>query len=272
MKKSILSLIIFGVIVFSQSFIYKVSGQTNKSKAATGVIKEVENTDQKSLKLRSDKLATEKFAFGTLLYNGHTYKTIIINGKEWMAENLAYLPAISPPTIGSYTEPHYYVYDYVGSDVATAKQQPNYAAYGVLYNWPAAKAACPPGWHLPSDAEWTALEVFLISNGYNFDGTTTDNKIAKSLAATTKWNTDSRAGAIGNNHSLNNKTGFSGLPAGQRVSEAKFSSIGEIGRWWSSTAEGTGYAITRYLYFKSFNVQRTSNYTDWGISVRCVKD
>jgi hypothetical protein len=47
---------------------------------------------------------------GTLTYAGKTYKTVIINGKEWMAENLAYLPAVSPDWDPSEIEPCYYVY------------------------------------------------------------------------------------------------------------------------------------------------------------------
>ncbi len=272
MEKSILSLMIICVIAFSQSAIYKVSGQTNTTKSPVDVSKSIENTKQKSLKLNSDKVTNEKYAEGTLIYKGRTYKTIIINGKEWMAENMAYLPTVNPPNSASFTDPRYYVYDYNGSDVAVAKQHANYATYGVLYNWPAAKAVCPPGWHLPSDAEWTALENFLIANGYNFDETTTGNKIAKSLAARAKWNADSSAGVIGNDLSLNNKTGFSALPGGFRANNGAFSLIGEKGSWWTSTEAGTGYAINRYLYFKSVNIFHNSDYLDCGLSVRYVKD
>lgn len=272
MKKSILSFIIFCVIAFSQDVLYTANGQTAKSKRTVDVSKSVENTNQKTLPLRTDKTANEKFITGTLSYGGRTYKTLIINGKEWMAENLAYLPAVYPSSSASYTEPRYYVYDYNGSDTGTAKKHAHYTAYGVLYNWPAAKAACPPGWHLPSDAEWTALENFLIASSYNFDGTTTGNKIAKSMAATTKWNTDTKNGSIGNNLSLNNKTGFSGLPGGIRENNGAYSHMGENGRWWSSTEEGTGYAINRYLYYKSVNLFRNSDYKDAGITVRCVRD
>lgn len=98
---------------------------------------------------------------GRLTYAGKTYKTVIINGKEWMAENLAYLPAVYPSSNKSYTEPRYYVYDYQGTDVITTKNNTNFPTYGVLYNWPAAMAVCPPGWHLPSDDEWTALTTYL---------------------------------------------------------------------------------------------------------------
>jgi uncharacterized protein (TIGR02145 family) len=104
--------------------------------------------------------------------DGHVYKTVTIGNQVWLAENLAYLPAISPSSAGSETEPYYYVYDYEGTDMASAKNNANYATYGVLYNWTAAMVACPPGWHLPTDAEWTELENYLIANGYNYDGTT----------------------------------------------------------------------------------------------------
>ena len=208
----------------------------------------------------------------TDLRDGKTYKTVTLNGKEWMAENLAYLPAVSPSSSGSYTDPYYYVYDYQGTNVAAAKQNANYTTYGVLYNWPAAKAACLPGWHLPTDAEWTALENYLIANGYNYDGTTTENKIAKSLAATTNWNTSSETGAIGNNLSLNSKSGFSALPGGYRYHNSTFYYIGHYGYWWSSTEHSTGSAWDRYLYYGNSHVTRGNYDKELGFSVRCVRD
>ncbi|MDD4178128.1 MAG: FISUMP domain-containing protein, partial [Bacteroidales bacterium] len=78
-----------------------------------------------------------------------------------MKENLAYLPNVSQPDDGSQTSPFYYVYGYEGFSVPEAKTTPNYQTYGVLYNWPAALTACPQGWHLPSDNEWTILTDYL---------------------------------------------------------------------------------------------------------------
>lgn len=204
--------------------------------------------------------------------DGKTYKTIIIDDKEWMSENLAYLPAVYPASNGSYTEPRYYVYDYQGTDVATAKKNTNYTTYGVLYNWFAARLACPPGWHLPSDAEWTELENYLIANGYNYDGTTTGNKIAKSMAAANYWNISSNSGAIGNNHSLNNKSGFSALPGGLRSDNGAYDFIRWDGFWWSSTENGTSNAWYRNLYFGSSGVYRHNYSRERGFSVRCVRD
>jgi uncharacterized protein (TIGR02145 family) len=203
--------------------------------------------------------------------DGHVYKTVKIGNQTWMAENLAYLPAVSPSSAGSSISPFYYVYDYQGTNVATAKNTANYKTYGVLYNWPAAKAACPPGWHLPSDADWNALENYLIANGFNYDGTTTENKIAKSVAATTHWKTYWVTGAIGKNLSLNNKSGFSALPGGSRVVYGEFYGIGDKGVWWSPEAS-TYEAWLRALGYDNSRVTRGSNYKEVGFSVRCVRD
>ena len=205
--------------------------------------------------------------------DGHVYKTIKIGEQVWMAENLAYMPAVSPPTEGSYTEPLYYVYGYEGTNVAAAKATDNYATYGVLYNWPAAMASCPTGWHLPTDEEWIALKSYLIANGYNYDGTTTGNKIGKALAATTNWDTYSATGAIGDNLSLNNKSGFSALPSGYRNSYGFFYRIGNYGSWWSSTEDGTDDAWDRHLDYGYSSVGRGSGLSKgYGFSVRCVRD
>lgn len=93
--------------------------------------------------------------------DGRVYKTILIGDQTWMAENLAYLPEASPPKMSSETEKHYHVYLYNGTSVSEARSTPNYRTYGVLYNWEAAKTACPAGWRLPSDGDWKVLEKYL---------------------------------------------------------------------------------------------------------------
>ena len=104
--------------------------------------------------------------------DGNTYNTIQIGSLCVMAENLAYLPSVSPPSSLSTIIPLYYVYGFLGSNVESAKATSNYQTYGVLYNYSAASAgeassnsvpsgvqgACPEGWHLPSDSEWNILE------------------------------------------------------------------------------------------------------------------
>ena len=204
---------------------------------------------------------------------GNKYFTIQVGDQVWMAENLAWLPSVSPSQEGSETDPYYYVYDYQGTDVAAAKLTDNYKTYGVLYNWPAAMEACPSGWHLPSDSEWTQLENYLIANGYNYDGTTTGNKIAKSLAASINWNTDSGTGVIGNNLSLNNKSGFTSLPGGFRdFSSGTFNTVGDLGFWWSITEYASSYAWYRTLLYFTAYMFRSNTDKAPGFSVRCVRD
>ena len=56
------------------------------------------------------------------------------------------------------------------------------------------------------------------------------------MAARTDWNwlSESADGAIGNDMSKNNKSGFAALPAGSRVADGTFDFYGS-GNWWSST-------------------------------------
>lgn len=70
----------------------------------------------------------------------------------------------------------------------------------------------------PTNAEWDTLENYLIANGYNWDGTKTgnNNKVAKSLTANMDWSLSTKDGAIGNNLTTNNKSGFSAFPGGYR--------------------------------------------------------
>jgi uncharacterized protein (TIGR02145 family) len=204
------------------------------------------------------------------------YPAIKIGDQVWMAKNLAWLPSVNKQNDGSNTTSMYYVYDYNGTDIAAAKKMTQYSTYGVLYNWPAAKTACPKGWHLPTDTEWLFLESYLISFGYNYDGTAKVNKIAKSMAATTNWNPDNRTGTVGNNLTLNNKSGFTGLPGGGRYSLSGlgyYTGIVLEGNWWSSTEASATNAWSRNLNWEYVDLFRDNNSgRSSGISVRCVRD
>ena len=188
--------------------------------------------------------------------DNRNYATVKLGNQIWMAENLAYLPAVNPATVGSYTQPFYYVYGYEGTNVATAKATPNYTTYGVLYNWPAAKAACPQGWHLPTDGEWGDLIGYL--GGYFAAGKMKETGI-------THW--------LSPNTGAKNWSGFSGLPGGWRNSDKNFNRMGFSGCWWSSTEYDTHYAWYRDLYYNDEMVGWDYNRSkDFGVSVRCVKN
>jgi len=93
-----------------------------------------------------------------------SYKWVKIGTQTWMAENLAYLPVVSANNSSSTTSNNYYVYGYNGINIEIARLLTNYKNYGVLYNFPAAKTACPPGWHLPSYADWEKLAQYISTS------------------------------------------------------------------------------------------------------------
>ena len=134
------------------------------------------------------------------------------------------------------------------------------------------KEFAPEGWHVPSDTEWTTLKEHLIANGYNYDGTTTGNKIAKAMASTTGWISYTVTGAIGNDQSLNNDSGFNAFPEGSRIIDSSFLGEGGNTNCWSSTENDTNSAWFRYLSGIHVNLSRANLTKRNGYSVRFVRD
>ena len=206
--------------------------------------------------------------------DANTYSYRLIGTQVWMTENLAYLPTVVGPDLGSELAPRYYVYSYEKDNVTTAKTYNEYIFYGVLYNWPAAmggstsssanpsgvQGACPDGWHLPSDAEWTTLTDYL--GGTSVAGG--KMKATGTLDATTGLWEDPNTGAT-------NTSGFTALPGGYRTSIGTFYGIGSTGHWWSSTERDTD-AWYRSMAYNYSDVGRGGTGKGYGFSVRCVRD
>ena len=166
---------------------------------------------------------------------------------------------------------------YYGNDPTKGKLYNWYALMGIQDNDPNTpnKVFAPEGWHVPTDAEWTTLENYLIANVYNYDGTTTGNKIGKAMASTTGWNSSPSTGAIGNDQSLNNSSGFNAFPEGNRFNNGSFSNEGNGADFWSSTEYGSDYAWNRYLGSNYSHLHKSSGNSSlkhYGFSVRFVRD
>jgi uncharacterized protein (TIGR02145 family) len=226
--------------------------------------------------------------------DGNIYQTIQIGNQVWTVENLKttkyndgtpILLITVPSEWSSYGEqkkPAYCFYD---------NDKRNKEKYGALYNWYAVNTGklAPKGWHVPSDPEWTKLEVYLIANGFNCSGTKEDlkpdsvygyivhyesesTKIAKSMAAKTDWKSDSVYGNIGCYLSKNNRSGFSALPGGCRDNVGYFSDQSIIGYWWSAMETTGNSAWKRGLVFDFDRLGRSSSLKGCGYSVRLLRD
>ena len=165
--------------------------------------------------------------------DGKTYKTVKVGGKTWMAENLNFAAEDSK---------------------CYENNAGNCEKYGRLYNWATALKACPAGFHLPTDGEWTALENAV-------GGRSTAGTKLKSAAG---WN---------ENGNGTNDFGFSALPGGNGDSGGDFYYAGSSGFWWSATESHAIYAWYRYVDDnKVGNVYRYYNDETYLFSVRCVAD
>lgn len=229
--------------------------------------------------------------------DGNTYRTVQIGVQCWLAKNLKYLPSVCPATTTPDGSAFYYVYDYQGNNVEEAKATANYRNYGALYNWAAAQEACPPGWHLPSDAEWSELTDFLIhtykhitvSNvGYTLkscrqvgsplggDCNTSEHPCwemparprKRGLAAIRRMVIDLIDGTPMSHGT--DEFGFSALPGG-RCTYGGFQWIGEHGFWWSATDASPLRAWCRQMTTGG-TVNRWDMGKNYGYSVRCVRD
>ncbi|KAK3582275.1 hypothetical protein CHS0354_023814 [Potamilus streckersoni] len=105
-----------------------------------------------------------------------------------------------------------------GTSLCYDRDANNCSAYGRLYNWEAAKDMDSKivGWHLPSDNEWTILSNYLGGND------------------------------LAGRKLINGGTsGFNALLAGSYY--YNFYGLDSFGAFWSSTADGTNGAWTRYI-------------------------
>ena len=180
--------------------------------------------------------------------DGNSYKTIKVGNKTWMAENLRYADDF-PLGTGKSNKAHVYFPN--GS-------AENVALYGYLYNWYAAEAACPSGWHLPSNSDWKLLKTAIGG----------DNVGSQLACRAELWND----GTLERN-SMFGKSGFSVLPAGSFDGKV-YGNFGSFAYFWSSTEYEyySGNAYFRYIYYNYGGI--VSNYSSKSdaFSVRCIKD
>jgi uncharacterized protein (TIGR02145 family) len=204
----------------------------------------------------------------TTIYDieGNVYNIVTIGTQVWMADNLktaTFANGVPIPTTAALTtdltgitSP---VYQWADHDPSMVD---NSATYGRLYTWYAAidnRNVCPTGWHVPTDAEFSALELSLVSNA--------GGKLKE--AGTVHWNAP--------NTGADNSTGFTMLPGGDRLSvggAGAFVNTNDFGYIWSSSADTFNAALSFGRTFSSADGSFTQAGYDpkAGVSIRCLKN
>ncbi len=139
----------------------------------------------------------------------------------------------------------------------------NGTKYGKLYNFYAVndpRGLAPSGYHVPTDAEWTILTDYLGG----------ESKAGKKMKSTIGWKNNC------NRNNGTNTSGFAGLPGGSREDHGGFKNEGwdvhAEGLWWSTTYYAGDVPWSRELGFTSDDLSKTAFASEYGLSVRCIKD
>lgn len=209
--------------------------------------------------------------------DGNKYHYITIGTQRWMIENLRTTKYSNGDIIETTPSPDSNISNELTPKYqwASGGDESNVATYGRLYTWYTitdSRGLAPKGWHVATDSDWTTLLNFLIANGYNYDKTTTGNKIAQSLASSSGWRTSSTIGSPGYDMSKNNSSGLSMCPSDGRFNSG-FYSNGYHFAAWTSTESDSSKAL--YVQFNNNGInlltQLISN-KSFGWAVRCVMD
>lgn len=177
--------------------------------------------------------------------DGEVYCTTTIGSQRWLAQNLRHNQS------GAFVNPKFDQAD------------------GRLYTHAAALQACPPGWHLPTDAEWQQLEASL--------GLTTAQQQATGYRGSDQgtrlkngsgWDTDSTA------LQGTDAEGFRALPTGEyNPSYGPYFGYGQQAHFWTATPSDTSGGIwVRVLHIDQAGIGRTYRSQQMGLACRCVED
>jgi uncharacterized protein (TIGR02145 family) len=180
----------------------------------------------------------------TDIRDNQTYTTVKIGTQCWMAENLNYGNLIVSTQM---QRDNCISEKYCFSDIPA-----NCTSYGGLYQWDelmqydnaaAAQGFCPPGWHIPTENDWTTLFDFYISNGF-----------------------------AGSPLKYTGYSGFDVFLSGTRFNNVNWNFSNFAVMFWSSTKEGNDKAWAHGMNTFNPSVSYYPSSRTHAFNVRCIKD
>lgn len=209
---------------------YKYSAETRERKrilkATIALLDELQKPSSKAKKPLKPKV---KIVANTFVdpRDGQHYKVVELqDGNIWLAQNLNF-----------HVEEGCWFYE---------EKEKYKLTYGRLYNWEAAMKACPPGWRIPSKADWWKLrKVYggsVPAYSHLIDGGDTD---------------------------------FKALLGGYRDSYGGFIKRKTYGCFWSSTKANKGNRVLGFdfrYHRNGSSIAQIERFRSVGRSVRCILD
>jgi uncharacterized protein (TIGR02145 family) len=189
--------------------------------------------------------------------DGKTYNTVQVGTKCWMAENLNYGTFINTSDSSQSDNS-------IAEKFCYGNSTSNCNTHGGMYSWDeamsystadSAQGICPDGWHIPSDTEWSEMEVTLdpsvVANGYQtFRGDSIGTLLIQ-----------------GGNSGMN--VLFSGYYAGSFYG---LNATPESVNIWTSTQTAGNAAYKRFLESTNAGVYREDDFKAFAFYLRCIKD
>ena len=200
--------------------------------------------------------------------DGNRYKIIKIGNQVWMSENLRTKTFQDGTPLSNLEEVSNETW--AAANGLTTKYwalvngtTENTQTYGLVYNQFAVTGSttgatannnlCPSGYHVPTDAEFTTLNMGLGGSDPSGGGT-----VGTQMKSTTLWSSSVNG---------TNSSGFNGLPPGFRNTDGSWDGFGGYGYFWT-TSSGSLWLLS---YYSSTFVQLTGS-SLYGFSVRCLRN
>lgn len=234
--------------------------------------------------LDDDEVSTE-YPESVTDVDGNVYDVVVIGDQAWMAENLRVSKYQNgdPITVGpsdrsewmALEEGAYSVYPHDEVDGIHSEEE-MIGIYGKLYNWYAvddSRGICPPGWHVPSEAEIIALTDYIREN-------VQEENVGNILRSCRQINSPLGGACDTEEHPRwledpevfgTDELGFSALPAGRRDRRFGFDGIGYWWFMWTGTEYDEEKAVNRRMRHNSgsvWDLDPSHKYN--GESVRCI--
>ena len=195
----------------------------------------------------------------------NVYHSIVIGSQVWLKENLkttrysdnTLIPNLKENVDWTQTSSPAYCWYFNVVDKTSSK--------GALYNWSAVNTnkLCPTGWHIPSDAEWEELELYIGMDPVELDlRNWRGGELSERLKSNYDW---SNPGT--------NDYDFTAVPSGFRFySGGHFEAYDQQTNWWCKEEDDSFSAFFRSIVDYQNGIYRNSCPKNNGMSVRCIKN